>query len=153
MLALIDEAVAWMVARGQTEQWGSIPWSERPAASRRVHEMAGHDLWVALDGDRVVGAVVLGDRPAHVAPVPAREAYVELVVTSRAHSGKGLGGALLDVARAHAAEHGAELLRVDCWAGAPPLVRWYERQGFQPTETFDVDGWVGQVFEQSLVAR
>lgn len=153
MLALIDEAVAWMVARGQTAQWGSIPWSERPSASRRVHEMAARDLWLARDGDRVVGAVVLGDRPAHVAPVPAREAYVQLLVTARSHSGEGLGGALLDAAREHAVAQGAELMRVDCWAGAPPLVRWYEGQGFRRTETFDVDGWIGQVFEQPLEAR
>jgi hypothetical protein len=53
----------------------------------------------------------------------------------------------------HAVEQGAELMRVDCWAGAPPLVHWYERQGFRRTETFDVDGWAGQVFEQPLEAR
>ena len=28
------------------------------------------------------------------------------------------------------ATRGAAVLRVDCWAGAPPLVAWYERQGF-----------------------
>ena len=30
LLALFDEAVAWMVARGQEGQWGSRPFSERP---------------------------------------------------------------------------------------------------------------------------
>ena len=49
-----------------------------------------------------------------------------------------------------ARDAGAALLRVDCWAGAPPLVAWYERQGFQRTGTFDVGGWIGQVFAMRL---
>ena len=28
--------------------------------------------------------------------------------------------------------------------------RWYERQGFQRAGTFDVDGWIGQVFAMRL---
>ena len=49
-----------------------------------------------------------------------------------------------------ARESGAAVLRVDCWAGAPPLVAWYERQGFERSGTFDVDGWIGQVFAMRL---
>ena len=45
---------------------------------------------------------------------------------------------------------GAAVLRVDCWAGAPPLVAWYERQGFARSATFDVGGWIGQVFAMRL---
>jgi hypothetical protein len=29
-------------------------------------------------------------------------------------------------------------------------VAWYERQGFRPSATFDVGGWMGQVFEMPL---
>ena len=42
------------------------------------------------------------------------------------------------------------MLRVDCWAGAPALVAWYERQGFVRSGTFDVGGWIGQVFTMRL---
>ena len=54
LLALFDEAVAWMVARGQERQWGDRPFSERPDALRRVRGMARHEgLWIAeLDGRR-----------------------------------------------------------------------------------------------------
>jgi hypothetical protein len=41
----------------------------------------------------------------------------------------------------------------DCWAGAPDLVAWYERQGFIRSDTFTVEvrgGWHGQVFEMAL---
>ena len=40
LLALFDEAVAWMIARGQTGQWGDRLFSERPESRGRVHEMA-----------------------------------------------------------------------------------------------------------------
>ena len=49
-----------------------------------------------------------------------------------------------------ARDAGAAVLRVDCWAGAPPLVAWYERQGFVRSGTFDVGGWIGQVFTMAL---
>jgi len=29
-------------------------------------------------------------------------------------------------------------------------VAWYERQGFERSGTFDVDGWIGQVFTMGL---
>jgi hypothetical protein len=32
----------------------------------------------------------------------------------------------------------------------PPLVAWYERQGFERSGTFDVGGWIGQVFAMRL---
>ncbi|HKG65904.1 MAG TPA: hypothetical protein VKB28_17690 [Solirubrobacteraceae bacterium] len=45
---------------------------------------------------------------------------------------------------------GMLLLWVDCWAGAPRLVEFYEAQGFVRDGTFDVGGWVGQVFSMRL---
>ena len=43
-----------------------------------------------------------------------------------------------------------DLLRVNCWAGAPGLVALYERQGFTKTSTFAVKDWHGQVFAMDL---
>jgi hypothetical protein len=52
---------------------------------------------------------------------------------------------------AEARAHGSEILRVDCWAGAPGLVSWYERQGFTRSGTFTMsNGWRGQLFEMTL---
>jgi GNAT superfamily N-acetyltransferase len=148
LLALFDEAVAWLVARGQTGQWGAEPFSARPATTARVEAWAaGGGLRVAEDDGTPVGALVLGRRPAWVPPVPEDERYVEALVTSRRHAGRGVGGALLRRAREEARASGADLVRVDCWAGAPALVSWYERQGFTRAGTFVVDGWRGQVLE------
>jgi hypothetical protein len=61
------------------------------------------------------------------------------------------GSELVKQAVRDARAAGSELLRADCWAGAPSLVAWYERQGFARTSTFEInDGWRGQLFEMPL---
>src|SRR4051812_49779862 len=135
-----------MVARGQTGQWGARPFSERPQNVERAEGWAASDgLRVAeLDGDPV-GIIALGDAYPWVSPPEEPELYVEALVTSRAHARSDIGGALVRRAYDEAQERGIGLVRVDCWAGAPRLVRWYEEQGFTKTETFTVGEWHGQV--------
>jgi GNAT superfamily N-acetyltransferase len=154
VLALFDEAVAWLVARGQPGQWGATPWSERPSAIGHVKAWShGPGLRIAEDPDGApLGALVLGVHPPHVEPIGERERerYVEALVTSRRHAGRCIGALLVAATVDEARRAGATVLRVDCWAGAPPLVAWYERQGFVRSGTFDVDDWIGQVFTMRL---
>jgi RimJ/RimL family protein N-acetyltransferase len=152
VLAMFDEAVEWVVARGQTGQWGTEPFSSKPQNVERAQAWAsGGGLRVAEAEDgTALGVLVLGERYPHVEPVDAPERYVQLLLTSRAHAGRRVGATLVSAAAAEARTAGAGLLRVDCWAGAPPLVAWYERQGFVRSSTFDVNGWQGQVFEMRL---
>jgi GNAT superfamily N-acetyltransferase len=152
VLALFDEAVAWLVARRQPGQWGTTPWSQRPSADGHVQRWSeGPGLRIAVNADAPpVGALALGAHPPHVQPIDEPERYVEALVTSRRHAGRGIGAALVAAAADEARESGAAVLRVDGWAGAPPLVAWYERQGFERSGTFDVDGWIGQVFAMRL---
>jgi GNAT superfamily N-acetyltransferase len=153
VVGLFDEAVAWLVARGQEGQWGTTPWSQRPELVARTHAWArGDGLRIAQeDGDATpLGALVLGAHPPHVEPIDEPEAYVEALVTSRAHAGRRIGAQLVAAAAEEARAAGAAVLRVDCWAGAPPLVAWYERQGFRRSGSFDVRGWIGQVFTMRL---
>src|SRR5690348_5370074 len=52
MLVLFDEAVEWLVARGQTGQWGTEPFSSRDSAILRAAEWAsGGGLWLAEAAD------------------------------------------------------------------------------------------------------
>jgi GNAT superfamily N-acetyltransferase len=153
VVGLFDEAVAWLVARGQEGQWGTTPWSQRPELVARTHAWArGDGLRIAQeDGDATpLGALVLGAHPPHVEPIEEPEAYVEALVTSRAHAGRRIGAQLVAAAAEEARDAGAAVLRVDCWAGAPTLVAWYERQGFRRSGRFDVRGWIGQVFTMRL---
>jgi GNAT superfamily N-acetyltransferase len=150
LLQLFDEAVAWMVARGQPGQWGDRPFSERPETRARVREFAEHaGLWIAERDGEPVGALIVGVHPPHVEPIDRSELYVELLISSRRHAGNGIGARLVRLADELAVEEGVEVLRVDCWAGAPTLVGWYEAQGFERSDTFDVRGWKGQVFEKT----
>ncbi|GAB3369821.1 hypothetical protein H5411_30485 [Amycolatopsis echigonensis] len=58
---------------------------------------------------------------------------------------------LLEYSMDEAKRRGIDLVRVDCWAGGDgDLPRYYESQGFKPTEQFTVDGWLGQVLEQRV---
>jgi GNAT superfamily N-acetyltransferase len=144
VLRFFDEAVEWMVARGQTGQWGTEPLSRSPRMVARVEQWAAGDgLWMAEHEGEAVGALVVGERPDHVHPVDVDELYVELLLSSRRHAGERIGANLVAHARTLAGER---LLRVDCWAGAPRLVRFYEEQGFVRDGTFAVGGWEGQVF-------
>lgn len=153
LLEMFDDAVRWLTSRGSAGQWGTRPWSEDPRRIERVRGMAAGDgLLIAEIGGAPAGAIVLTELPpAHVPSAGERELYVDGLITARSHTGSGVGTALLTRARTEARARGIELLRVDCWAGGDgALVRYYRRQGFVPTETFDVGGWIGQVFEQRL---
>jgi GNAT superfamily N-acetyltransferase len=152
LLDRFDEAIAWMVARGQPGQWGSEPLSARGGGRARVAALcSGGGLRVAtLDGVDV-GALVVGQRPPHVAAIARPELYIDLLLVARSHAHRGLGAWLVERAVAEARTLGVELVRVDCWAGAPTLVAWYEARGFSRAGTFTVnDGWVGQVFALAL---
>jgi GNAT superfamily N-acetyltransferase len=149
VLSLMDEAVRWLVARGQTGQWGSEPISGRESFIERVEawQDAGGLRIAETDGGEPVGALVVGEKHPFIRDAGEPELYVDLLVTSRRHAGEGVGSALVRQALDEARAAGVELVRVDCWAGAPTLVAWYERQGFVPVERFRVGEWKGQLFE------
>ncbi len=151
VLALFDEAIEWLVARGQPEQWGREPWSARPETRDRVRGLVSRGLWLAEREGETVGALTVGEAPDYVEDeAPAEELYIQLLITSRRHAGEGIGALLVGHAERLARESGAGVLRVDCWAGAPALVAWYESQGFARTSTFEVAGWPGQVLAMDL---
>jgi len=151
LLALFDDAVEWLVARGQTGQWGSEPFSANPArAARAVGWASGGGLWFAVDGTADAGAIVLGDAHDYVPPPTRQELYVQVLLTAAAWRGRGVGRRLIDHALEQARAGGAEQLRVDCWAGVPELPAAYERLGFTRVASFDVNGWPGAILVREL---
>jgi GNAT superfamily N-acetyltransferase len=145
LLALFDDAVAWLVARGQTGQWGSEPFSARQAQVERVEGWAaGGGLWLAQGPDReVAGAIVLGEAHGYMPAATRPELYVQVLLTASGWRGRGVGAALVAHAVELARAQGAVQLRVDCWAGVDALPAAYERLGFARVGSFDVDGWPG----------
>jgi GNAT superfamily N-acetyltransferase len=152
LLGLFDAAVEWLVARGSAGQWGTEPWSGDPRRQDRVRGMVeGGGLFVAEVDGEPAGALVLGDRPPYAPPVDEPEVYIELLLTSRAHKGQGLGSALIEFARAQARRRDVRLLRVDCWSGGDgKLVAYYRGRGFTPTVAVPGRDTTVQVFAQRL---
>ncbi len=153
LMEFFDEAVAWMVARGNTDQWGTEPWSTKPERVARVADMLENgDLWFAELAGEPAGALLVGDSgQPYVPPADEPELYVNLLLVSRRHAGARIGARLLDFAREQARARGVSLVRVDCFAGGTgELVRYYTRNGFTPTATFTYREWPGQLFEQRL---
>lgn len=151
VIALFDDAVAWLVDRGQTGQWGATPFSERPGIRDRVHGFrVGGGLHIAERREEPVGVLVVGAAPAYAPPAPVPELYIILLLSSRRLAGRGIGAALVNRAAELGYEGDAEILRVDCWAHAPGLVHWYEKQGFSRSSRFELNGWQGQIFTMEL---
>ncbi|MFD1152156.1 GNAT family N-acetyltransferase [Saccharothrix hoggarensis] len=153
IMAMLDEAVAWLAAAGRTGQWGSEPFSTQP---RRVEgitaKIRSGTTWIAeVDGVPAGGMTLTSTAPSHVTAAGEPEVYVSWLVTSRSFAGRGVGAALLAHAREEARRAGVGLLRVDCYAGSDGrLVDYYRRNGFEPVETFTVDTWPGQLLAQRV---
>ncbi|WP_411103287.1 GNAT family N-acetyltransferase [Streptomyces sp. cmx-4-9] len=152
---MLDSAVAWMNARGNTEQWGSTPYSRLPGGVERVRGYTTvNSPFIAEWDGTPVGALVLDTGPSPKVAIPQAgepERYVRLLVSDRRHAGRGIGAALLDRAVEETRRAGVDLLRVDCWAGGGgELVAYYRRCGFTPTETFLAGTWPGQVLARRV---
>jgi GNAT superfamily N-acetyltransferase len=149
---MFDEAVVWLTGRGSAGQWGTRPWSEIPERVETVRKLAEEGLWIAEIDDTTAGALAVGETALDYAPpVDEHELYVRLLLTDREHSGRNVGGQLLDHARARARSLGISLVRVDCWSGGDgSLVRYYERQGFTPTVRVPARDKEVQVFEDRV---
>ncbi len=152
VLALFDEAVEWLVARGRAAQWGSEPLSRNAKMVARVERWAaGGGLWMAEEDGAVVGALAVVEGPEPYIPAAGEpERYVDLLLSSRRYAGRGIGARLLRHAVALAEQAGVGLLRVDCWAGSPELIAYYASQGFTPDGTYTINGQSGQIFERRL---
>ncbi|MFJ6430696.1 GNAT family N-acetyltransferase [Streptomyces sp. NPDC091416] len=152
---MLDAAVAWMNARGNTEQWGTTPYSRIPGGTERIQRYTTENAsYIAeLDGT-TAGALVLDTGPSPqmpIAPAEVPERYVRLLVTDRERAGLGIGSVLLDHAAEETRRAGVDLLRVDCWAGGGgELVAYYERNGFTATESFLSGAWPGQVLARRV---
>lgn len=152
VLTLVDDVIAWLVARGRSGQWGSAPLAAHPALrADTAGRIAAGAVTVALRGGVLVGTVTLdGRHPAYlpVGLVPADALFVHTLVSARTPAARGAGRLLLDSCLARAAAAGVPLA-LDHWAGSPELAAFYERAGLQAVGTVVLarrDGpWTGTV--------
>lgn len=155
VLGMLDSAIAWMVARGATAQWGSTPASQHPRFVEQVTAFGAEgELHLAVVDGVAAGALAVGEPHDYAPAATERELYVRLLITHRDFAGLGVGARLLKHADDLARSQGVGLLRVDCYAGNDgKLVEYYERQGYTRTEPFTVERPTGPWPGHFLIRR
>lgn len=156
VLDMLDGAVAWMNGRGNTQQWGTTPYSQKPGGAERVRRYTTEQTpYLAELGGTPVGAMVLGSGPSPQMPIAAAgepERYVRLLVSDPCGMPVWASGRRCwPMPSRRPGGPAVELLRVDCWAGGGgELVAFYERNGFAPASRFMSGDWPGQVLTRRL---
>ncbi len=86
--------------------------------------------------------IVRGERvPERPAPQPRRPVFVSQLYCDAAHTGQGLGAALLEWALAEARGWGADAVQLSVFSENFGAQRFYHRYGF--AHVADIDFWVG----------
>jgi GNAT superfamily N-acetyltransferase len=143
VLAVLDEAAAWLQARG-LEQWPS-----RFQQSWVEGAVGRGETWLALAGGTVRGTVTLDHGDPVWDDLPAAALYVHRMAVRR--SASGLGTVILGWAAGVAREQGCEALRLDCVASNGRLRAYYEAAGFAHRGDATVAGAPGQRLDEGPV--
>lgn len=81
------------------------------------------EVWVADDGDRLIGALILEPRTSDL--------LVWSIAADPAAQGAGLGRAMLDAAEQRARQLGRAVIRLYTGTPLQHLVAWYGRHGYR----------------------
>ena len=124
VLALLDEAAAWLAGRGVV-QW---PLAFRPEWV--LPAISDGRVWLAEAGGAAVGTFRLDWSDPLWTDLPDHDdaGYLHRFAVERASAG--LGGMLLERADEEVRRRGRHLLRLDCGADNPRLRGYYEAAGF-----------------------
>jgi RimJ/RimL family protein N-acetyltransferase len=107
-----------------TDTWRSV--SDERRYLRAVRRHADAAVFVALDGDEIVGRLSVARDPH---PASAHVADIGLIV-AESHRRRGIGRLLLDTAVAWARGSGIRKLELHVFPWNGPAIRLYERFGF-----------------------
>ncbi|KRV47534.1 GNAT family acetyltransferase [Wenjunlia vitaminophila] len=153
LVSFRTEAAEWLGALG-VDQWRKPYPRELLLAS-----IEAGTVFLVSDGDQVAGTVTLDQEDLEPGAWTDEELkepalYVHKLAVRRAHSGRNLGGRVLDWAGDRAACAGAHWLRLDAWTNNRKLQGYYLKQGFQHVRTVTggdavnggprVSGWLAQ---------
>ncbi|MEV1003132.1 GNAT family N-acetyltransferase [Nonomuraea sp. NPDC050202] len=134
LLALMDSVLTWLVARGRTEQWGTVPFSRLPGFPELFTGWTSQGaITTAERGGPCVGLLALAPAPPPRIPpglIPEGALFIHTIMSARGPTGRGVGRALLAEAARQARAHGAPALGLDHWAGSAELDQIYDKHGF-----------------------
>ncbi|AXI80045.1 GNAT family N-acetyltransferase [Peterkaempfera bronchialis] len=135
VLAVLDEAAAWLRSRGVDQ------WPARFEAAWIEPGIAQGDTWIVRTGGRTAATVTLDWFDPVWSDHPGPAGYLHRLAVRR-HAA-GLGARILDWAAATLAHTGRHL-RLDCLAANTALRAYYESAGFTHRGDTRVGGAPGQ---------
>jgi GNAT superfamily N-acetyltransferase len=145
--------VTEMHARYYAKHWGFGLFFERKVA-REMSEFLGRfdpegdGLWLAVDGERVVGSVVIDAVDADTDGV-----HLRWYIVDDEYRGRGIGTILLRKAMDFCRQRGYPSVYLWTFAGLDPARHLYESQGFSLVEENEDRTWGEPVTEQKFVWR
>jgi ribosomal protein S18 acetylase RimI-like enzyme len=120
-----DEAAAWAIVDEYNRAIGVVV-RDDPAGFRAYLTGPG-SLWLAEDGDEVVGCVAMRPLPA----LGADACEVKRLYVRPQYRGAGLAAALMDALEAEARERGFSAIYLDTKDDLAAAIRFYERRGYE----------------------
>jgi len=131
VLAVLDNAAAWLQSIGLREQWPAS-FSQDPAfVHLAVQLIARNQLFVASAGEDVAGCFRLDSEQRPFWPHGGEAMFLLTLAVKREYAARGVAGAMLEWACEFARMNGKSELRLDCWAGNQRLRRYYRDAGFE----------------------
>ncbi|MFH9560143.1 GNAT family N-acetyltransferase [Streptomyces globisporus] len=126
--SLLREASAWLASRSIDQ------WQYPPHRDRITEALEQGVCFLAFEGGKPIATIQVDDfadpefwTPEHR---PDAALYVHRMAVTRANSGAGVGGLLLDWASERAAAQGKQWLRLDAWKDNQKLHQFYKDAGF-----------------------
>jgi hypothetical protein len=148
VLGVLDEAAAWLRARGISQ------WPARFESSWVETAIHRGETWLVDVGDVIAATVTLDWSDPLWSDVGGSAGYLHRMAVRRWASG--LGAVILAWATDATRQHGREVLRLDCVAANARLRAYYEAAGFSHRGDLSVGGAPGQRLQDApptLVSR
>jgi ribosomal protein S18 acetylase RimI-like enzyme len=137
-----DVAAVVAMMRGYYGQDGYtfVEAEAQAAALMLINDPTLGRLWVACDGDEVIGyvAVALGFSFEY----RGREAFVDELLVAESHRGRGLGREALEIAEAYCREAGVNALHLEVERHREKALELYRRRGFADYGRYLMTKWL-----------
>ena len=136
----VDAIVAMMRGYYQEDGYTFVDSEARAAALMLIGEPTLGRLWVAHEGNTVVGyvAVALGFSFEY----RGREAFVDELLIAESHRGRGLGREALEIAEAYCREAGVKALHLEVERHRENALELYRRRGFADFGRYLMTKWL-----------
>ncbi|WP_421830171.1 GNAT family N-acetyltransferase [Larkinella sp.] len=134
-MSIVREVGQWLVETGQTL------WEIDTLTADNLFDDYTRDhsyvMFVAAEGEMAIPAATFTLQwkdPLYFGEVPDQTAgFIHKLAIRRQFAGQNLFAPILDFCRVECLRRGIHEIRLETDATRPPLMRFYERNGFQPT--------------------